>query len=102
MRIEDVFPFQAFNFGHSPQGGVESTDAQRVVVGNRQPVMTRGIRFQNHMAAFLIDPAVAVMFAEQLDLLRAAQIAREFHAPARSSSRTRCSRTAAGLGWSKK
>jgi hypothetical protein len=38
-----------------------------MVVGNRQPVVTRGIRFQNYVAALLIDPAVAVMFAEQLD-----------------------------------
>jgi hypothetical protein len=45
---------------------------------------------------------VAVMFAEQPDQLGATQIARQFHVPARSSSRTRCRRTAAGLGWSKK
>src|SRR5438552_18327911 len=42
------------------------------------------------------------MLAEHLDQLCAAQIARQFHAPARSSSRTRCNRTAAGLAWSKK
>jgi hypothetical protein len=41
--------------------------AQGVMVGNRQPVVARGIRFQNHMAALLIDPVVTVMFAEQLD-----------------------------------
>ena len=59
----------AFDVSHGTKDGVECANTQRVVVRNRQPVMTRGIRFQNHVAAFLIDPAVAVMFAEQLDQL---------------------------------
>ena len=92
----------AFDVGHGTKDGVECANAQRIVVGNSQSVVTRQISFQNHVAAFLIDAAVTVMFAEELDQLRAAQIARQFPAPARSSSRTRCSRTAAGLGWSKK
>ena len=66
-RIEDVFLLYAFDVGHGTKNGVECANAQRIVVGNRQPVVTRGIRFQNHMAAFLVDPAVALMFAEQLD-----------------------------------
>ena len=66
-RIEDVILFHAFDFSHGTQNGVEGADAQRIVVGNRQPVVSRGIRFQNHMAALLIDAAVTVMFAEQLD-----------------------------------
>jgi len=67
MRIEDIFLFQAFDFGHGPQNGAEGANAQRIVVGNRQPVVTRGIRFQNYVAALLIDPTVAAMFAEQFD-----------------------------------
>jgi hypothetical protein len=43
-----------------------------------------------------------MVLAKQLDQLRAAQVTRQFHAFARSSSRTKCRRTAAGLGWSKK
>lgn len=67
MWIENVFLFHAFDYCHSAQNGVERAEAQWVVVGNRQPVVTRGIRFQNHMTALLINPAVAVLFAEQLD-----------------------------------
>jgi len=32
-----------------------------------QPVMKRGFRFQDDVTAFLVDLAVIVMFAEQLD-----------------------------------
>src|SRR5712675_812213 len=99
MRIQDVFLLQALNRGHGPQDGIERADSQWIVIRNRQPVMARGIRLENYMAALLIDAAIAVMFAEQLDQLRAAQVARQFHAPASNSSRTKCRRTAAGLGW---
>jgi hypothetical protein len=47
--------------------------------------------------------AVVPVAAQNFDQLRAAQIARDFHAPARISSRTRCSRMRRGVcGWSKK
>lgn len=65
--VENVILVHALDLGHGAQDGVERADAQRVMVGNRQPVVARGIRFQNHMAALLIDPVVTVMFAEQLD-----------------------------------
>ncbi len=67
MRIEDVFFFHAFDLGCGAQNSIERADAKRIVVGNGQPMRTRGICFQNHVAAFLIDPAIAVMLAEQLD-----------------------------------
>jgi hypothetical protein len=51
----------AFEVGHGTKDGVECANVKRVVVRNRQPVMTRGIRFQNHVAAFLIDPALTVI-----------------------------------------
>ena len=63
--VENVILVHALDLGHGAQDGVERADAQRVMVGNRQPVVARGI--QNHMAALLIDPVVTVMFAEQLD-----------------------------------
>jgi len=47
-----------------PQNGVECADAERIMVGNRQPMMPRTVSFKNHVAALLIDPAIAVMFAE--------------------------------------
>ena len=79
-----------------------SADAQRIVIRNRQPMRARGIRLKNHMAALLIHAMITIMFAEQFDQLSAAQVTRQFHPHASSSSRTRCKRTAAGLGWSKK
>ena len=72
------------------------------MVWNSQPVMSRRLRFKNDVAAFLIDTPVTVMFAEQFDQLRPAQVAGELHVQAKSSSRTKCRRTAAGLGRSKK
>jgi hypothetical protein len=65
-------------------------------------MVARRLGLQNDMTAFLMKLVVTVMFAKQLDQLRTAKVARQLHAPARSSSRTRCRRTAAGLGWSKK
>ena len=62
----------------------------------------RSARLQNDVAADLIDAAVAKLFAEQLDQLRAAEVAGEFHAMASNSSRTRCRRIAVGPGRSKK
>ena len=67
MRIKNVFLFHTFDFCHGAQNGVERAEAQWAVVGNRQPVVTRGIRLQNFVAALLVNPAVAVMFAKQLD-----------------------------------
>src|SRR5579859_5456654 len=100
--IENVFLPHAFDFGHGAENGIQCADTQRAMIGNGQAMVTRGVCFQNHVAAFLMNPAVAMIFAEQFNQLRTAQITGEFHAPVRSSSRTKCSRTAAGLGWSKK
>ena len=63
----------------------------------------RGIAgFENDVASLLIQPALVEVFAELFDPLRPAQIPRQFHATASTSSRTRCSRITEGLGWSKK
>ncbi len=59
-------------------------------------------RFKNDMTALLIDALITVMFAEEFDQLCTTQVAWKLHATAKSSSRTKCSRTQAGLGWSKK
>jgi hypothetical protein len=45
---------------------------------------------------------VIELAAEDFDEFGAAAVAGEFHAGWRSSSRTRCSRIAVVLGWSKK
>jgi len=61
-------------------------------------VMLRCFCLQNDETAFLIDAVIAVVFAEQLDEFRTAQVARQFHEEASTSSRTRWRRTRAGLG----
>ncbi len=96
--MEDVLLAQSLGLGDGTEDGIERPDPKRTVIRNCQTVMARCVSFENDVAAFLIDPPVAVMFAEELDQLGTAQVTRQFHATAKSSSRTRCSRTVAGLG----
>lgn len=67
MRIQNIFLRQTLDLGHGAQDGVKRADAQRIVVGDSQPMVARGIGLQDDMAAFLIDPPIAVMLAEELD-----------------------------------
>jgi hypothetical protein len=61
-------------------------------------MMARHLRLKNNVAAFFIDAAIGVMLAEQLNQLRATEIARQLHSQANTSSRTKCNRTRVGLG----
>ena len=84
------------------QDGVQSSKPQRMVVGNGEPVMLWRLDLENNVAAFPVHLPVTVMLTEDPDQFRPIQIARQFHAGANTSSRTRCSRMQVGLGWSKK
>ena len=61
-------------------------------------MLARIVGFEKDMASLLIHAPLTEILAEQLDQLRAAQIPRRLHATASTSSRTRCSRIAEGLG----
>ena len=54
------------------------------------------------VAAHLVDALIATLATERLHQIGAAQIARNFHAGARTSSRTKCSRSDEVCGRSKK
>src|ERR1019366_1793177 len=98
-----LLPFRAFVDAHGAHNAVQRADAQWIVVWNRKPLMRRRVRLQDNVAAFLMHHAILPVPAQDSDQLRAAQIARDFHAPARISSRTKCSRMRRWVwGWSKK
>src|SRR5450759_1058702 len=101
--IQQLLPFRAFVDAHGAHDAVQRADAQWIVVWNRKPLMRWRVGLQNDVAAFLMHHAILPVAAQDSDQLRAAQIARNFHAPARISSRTRCSQMRRGVcGWSKK
>ena len=99
QRGEDVFAGDALGGGDLAQDGVEGADAQRLVVGNRQPVMARRLGLQNDMAADLVDLLVGPPGAQDVRQIAAVKIAWQLHA--NTSSRTRCSRKRSGAGRSK-
>ena len=99
---QDVLLLHTLGSGDRPQNRVQGSDAQRSMIGNGNPVLPGIAGFENDVASLLIQPALVEVFAGQFDQLRPAQIPRQFHATASTSSRTRCSRITEGLGWSKK
>jgi hypothetical protein len=71
------------------ENGIQRSDPQRLVLWNSDAVMSRLFRLQEDVAAFLINSAVAVVFAQQFDQFRTAQVARQLHQQTSTSSRTR-------------
>ena len=63
LWIENVFLVHAFDLGHGTEDGVKRPYPEWGMVRNGQAVMAGEICFQNHMADFLINPPIAVMFA---------------------------------------
>ena len=68
------------------------------MIGDGDSMLSELTRFENDVDAFLIHAPIAEMLAEELDQFRPAQITRQLHATASTSSRTRCRRMDAGLG----
>ena len=70
--------------------------------GNCNALRRRLRRFQDDMAARLVNPHILPMAAQMVREPNPGDIARNPHATDRTSSRTRWSRIRAGAGWSKK
>ncbi len=68
---------------------------------NSNAMGSRLLGLQNDVAANLMDSPVSPAFTEMPDQFFSAQIARQPHATASTSSRTRCSRMEAGGAESK-
>ena len=96
--VQNVAFLNIFSSSDGVQNGVERSQSKRIMVRDGEAVMVRSIRLKDHMAALLVDLAVAKMPAEHLDQFRAAQVTGQFHAVAKTSSLTRCNRTLRGLG----
>jgi hypothetical protein len=92
QSVEQLLAFHAFVGTHRADDAIERADTQRIMIGHREPLMRRRVGLQNDVAAFLVHDAVTPIAAEGFDQLRTTQVARDFHAPARTSSRTRRSR----------
>jgi hypothetical protein len=75
---------------------VQRPDAQRRVCGNSDPMRRWLLGLQNDVAPDLMNPLVSPMLAKVLDQALTAQIARQLHATASTSSRTRRRRIEAG------
>jgi len=60
--------------------------------------MLRSISLKDNVAAFLVDFLVTKMPTEHLVQFGAAQVTRQLHAIAKTSSLTKCNRTLRGLG----
>jgi len=101
-QFQNLALWNSFGSGDCHQNGVQGSNAQGIVLRHRESMMDGSICLQDNVTANLMHAAIAEVFAQYLDQLGAAEIAWEFHATANTSSRTRCSLTAAGLGWSKK
>ena len=100
--FEEVRLLHAFDLRNRPENRVQGAQAERRMIRDRKPMTSRRVRLQDDVLDFLVDAPVAEIAAEDFDEVGAAAIAGQLHAGCKSSSRTRCKRMAAGLGWSKK
>ena len=96
--VQNVVFLNIFSSSDGIQNGVERSQAERIVARHGEAVMLRSIGLKDHMAALLVDLAVAKMPTEHLDQFLAAQVTGQFHAVAKTSSLTKCNRTLRGLG----
>ena len=71
------------------QNGIQCSDAKVFVGGNSKALVCGFVRLQHDVAAFLMDHAIALHTAKYLDKVVAAQVARNLHELARTSSRTK-------------
>ena len=99
--IENRLTVNAFVIGNAPQNAVERADAHRSVSWNSDAVRSWILRLQNDVAAYLVDLQISPTLAERSGEIMAAQVTREFHRRASTSSRTRCKRMPVGFGRSK-
>ena len=87
--------------GDGGEDRIQCSDAQRRMRRNGDPMMTWLFSLQNDVAADLMKSFVFPPLAKVLDELFPAQISRQLHATASTSSRTNRSRIEAGGAESK-
>jgi len=87
--------------GNCGKNRVERPDPQRRVRRHADPMRHRLLRLQDNVAPNLMDPLVSLMTRKVLDQVPTAQIARQLHATASTSSRTSRNRIEAGGAESK-
>jgi hypothetical protein len=74
--VQDLFFGDPFDLRDRPEDGIESAESKRMVVRDGQTVRAWKAGFQDDMTTLLIDDLVSMMFAEELDQISAAEIAR--------------------------
>ena len=87
--------------GDGSEDRVQSPDPERRMRGNGDAVGSRSLGLKDDVATYLVDFFVSPRPAEVLDEIFTAQVARQLHATARTSSRSRRRRMEAGAVESK-
>lgn len=72
QRIKQSLAFDALVCGDRSHDGVKRAHPERIVIGNRQPLVAGGFGLQNDVAADLMKLAIAPVAAQHADQLRAA------------------------------
>jgi hypothetical protein len=78
--------------------GVQGSHTQGSVLGDRNAMVSRRVRLEDHVASSLVDAAVAKALTEVANELGPGDVAGHLYAVASTSSRTRCSRSVRGFG----
>ncbi len=76
---------------------VECPDSQWIMIRYRNTMM-RVFALKNYVTSYLMYALIIKFTAQDCDEVGSAEIARQSHAQARTSSRTRCNRIRSGLG----
>lgn len=93
---ENLFLAYALVCGDRRENRIQCSDTQRRMCRNGNSMMSRLLSLKNDVAADLVNSFVFPPLAEMLDEFLPAQIARQLHATASTSSRTSRSRIDAG------
>jgi len=101
-RLKDRLAFHTLMFRHSAEDGIQRLDAKVFVGRHSESLVRRFLSLHHEVASFLMADAIAPIAAKSLDKVVPAQVAWDLHELARTSSRTKWRRIAAGcFGWSK-
>jgi hypothetical protein len=65
--VQNFGLLDAVNSGDRIENGIQCSEPQSIVLWNSDAVMSRLFRLEKDVAAFLINSAIAVVFAEQFD-----------------------------------
>lgn len=76
---EDILLGDAFVSGYQPQNRVQRADTKKAMSGNRESLMTRIFRLQNHMTADLVHGLVSPALAQMLCQIVPGEISRQLH-----------------------